>query len=128
VNKTEFVERIVAVVDRGEADLSPRVSARLADARLAALRVANQRQQAIEAGGIGALSARLGGVFSPARAGFAALALAALTLSVVQWQSRDPWQLNASQPESIDLALLVDEAPLSAYTRPDFDSCLNRSC
>lgn len=124
MNKTEFVERVVSLLDRGSAPmLNDRVTGRLADARLAALRAANRRQASVEAGGISALAARLPGLFSPARAGFAALALVALTWTMMQWQGRHP-----VQPESIDLALLVDEAPLSAYTRPDFDSCLNRTC
>ncbi len=103
--------------------INSRVAGRLADARMAALRRANQRQDAFEAGGLRSMAAHLSRVLSPARAGVAAAAVAALAWGVVQWQNRP-----AAQPESIDLALLVDEAPLSAYTRPDFDSCLNHTC
>lgn len=124
MNKTEFVERVITLLDQGSQPmLSRRVTERLADARLAAERTANRRQAASEAGGLRAMAATLSRLFSPARASFATLAVAALAWGVVQWQNRPP-----AQPESIDLALLVDEAPLSAYTRSDFDSCLNHSC
>jgi len=103
--------------------VSQRVADRLADARLAAERAANQRREAVEAGGLRAAAAFFGRSLSPARAGFAAVAVGVLAWGVVQWQNRPP-----AQPKSIDLALLVDEAPLSAYIRPDFDSCINQSC
>jgi hypothetical protein len=124
LNKTEFVEKVVTLLDQGSEPLvNQRVANRLADARLAAERAANRRLAASEAGGLRAAAAFFGRVLSPARAGFAAVTVAVLAWGVVQWQNRPP-----VQPESIDLALLVDEAPLSAYTRPDFDSCLNHSC
>lgn len=120
MNKTEFVEKVVSLLEQGSTPMvNERVAKRLVDARVNALRVAQRR----EAGGLGAWAVRLAGALSPMRAGFAGIAVAAIAWGIVQWQNRAP-----VQPDSIDLALLVDDAPLSAYTRPDFDTCLNNSC
>ena len=112
----ELARKLVQHLDDGLEHLEPRVRERLAAARRDAL--AHYRAQPPTV--IGPV---LAGWLTEHRRLLAAAALVAATAGVVYWQSTRP----ANGLTDIDVYLLTDELPISAYLDKGFDSWLKRS-
>ena len=118
-SEQELARKLVRYLDDGLDRLEPGVRERLAAARTSAL--AHYRAQpALGLAGTGNVITWITG---HARLTFAAAALVVATAGIVYWQSTR----QANGLAELDVYLLTDELPISAYLDKGFDSWLKRS-
>ena len=129
MNDAQFGRQVAALLDEGLARVDDHAATRLQIARKAALMVAAQPREARALALAGRGGGHLGdsGIrewFSGARLwlalGLVALAISGITLSEFGAEAE------ADAAAELDLAILADDLPVTAYTDNGFDSWLQR--
>lgn len=117
-NDEVMSKRVREILDLGASHLDHRISVRLYESRCDALRHQTVTASGFSLNGVGTLV--VGAFQRHVRIGLALVALAAGGVAVQIWQNDQ----QASELADIDIQLLSDEVPPSAYTDPGFQEWL----
>ncbi|MBC7780423.1 MAG: DUF3619 family protein [Proteobacteria bacterium] len=128
MNDDEFGKRVATLLNEGIEHVDEQVASRLQLARKAALaRVDSQPRLAparVPAGAAGGIAEGLRGLFAGPRL-WLALSAIVVALTGVTWSEWSSYQ-EAESAADLDLAILADDLPVTAYIDNGFDTWLKR--